>query len=173
MYPPSIPMEKYPPINNNWKSKNSGTNKNASAKNENALHLVLFLVRLWMVVTKIKMLYQIMTLLLIQVAGRLLSIMKQQMPFASSIIIDGVGLNHDSIMKDLLLYSSGEDNSIHDEYDLEPNSKNGKKLYFKVKVKNGREFLFKKSRFLNSTSVDLIYSLESVISPLSIVIIPK
>ena len=75
-------------------------------------------------------------------------------------------------MKDLLLYNNEGDNSIHNEDDLELNSKYGKQLYFKVEVKNEREFLFKKNHFLNNT-VDFIYSLESVISPLSIVIIPK
>ena len=93
-------------------------------------------------------------------------------PFASSIIIDGVELNNNSTMKDLLLYSDGGDDSIDKEHDLELNSKYGKQLYFKVEVENGREFLFKKNRFLNST-VDFIYSLESVVSPLSIIIIPK
>ena len=74
-------------------------------------------------------------------------------PFALSIIIDGVDLNNDSTMKDLLLYSDGGDDSIDEEHNLELNSKYGKQLYFKVEVENGREFLFKKNpRFLNSTS---------------------
>ena len=78
-----------------------------------------------------------------------------------------------STMKHLLLSKVGWDESINDEYDLQIESEYGRNIYFKVEADNTRGgFIFKKSCFLETT-LDELYSLENVVSPISVNIVSK
>ena len=93
-------------------------------------------------------------------------------PFCTSIIIDGSKLTNLSTMKDLMLFKDSGDESVNEEHFLRLDYEDGPQLYFQIVVQNGKRIMLKKNRFLNTT-VDDLYNLDGVVSPLPIIIIPK
>ena len=88
-----------------------------------------------------------------------------------SIPIDNIYLDRESTMKDILPFRDSRNPSFSEEHDLEIDDLEGKRLSFHVKLDNGNDnFIFKTWRFLQM-KLDYVYSLENVMSPITISIV--